>query len=97
MADAVLLLPPFYYERAGPAGIRAFLEAALAHARLPVRHVSKQTDIGRSHVCLQLAIRMACSRQAGHGYRHVIPAMEDNGPLADRQPRNVRIHFPKHT
>lgn len=72
MADAVLLLPPFYYERAGPAGILAFLEAALAHARLPVRHVSKQTDTGRSHVCLRLAIRLACSGQAGHGYRLVL-------------------------
>ena len=36
MADAALLLPPFYYERAPVAGVHAFLEAALAHAKLPV-------------------------------------------------------------
>lgn len=36
VADAALLLPPFYYERAPAAGVRAFIEAALAHAKLPV-------------------------------------------------------------
>ncbi|KAK9831527.1 hypothetical protein WJX81_005922 [Elliptochloris bilobata] len=36
VADAALLLPPFYYERAPAGGVSAFLEAALAHAKLPV-------------------------------------------------------------
>ena len=40
MADAALLLPPFYYERAPAAGVRAFIEAALAHAQLPVSNLN---------------------------------------------------------
>lgn len=40
VADAALLLPPFYYERAPAAGVRAFIEAALAHAKLPVNRLT---------------------------------------------------------
>ena len=36
MANAALLLPPFYYARAPATGASAFVEAALAHAKLPV-------------------------------------------------------------
>jgi 4-hydroxy-tetrahydrodipicolinate synthase len=35
-ADAVLLLPPFYYARPSGEGVHQFLGAAIAHSRLPV-------------------------------------------------------------
>ena len=43
MADHALLLPSFYYQNAGTAGVSAFLKAALDHARLPVRAPGAQT------------------------------------------------------